>query len=755
MLYDDIQQLEVRYVISLEYHEVDIFNGGGFVPEGELWIKRNAIRLRRKPTSAHDQINSLPFFLFSENMSEKEDFYFAVLNNQSKGKPDSPPEAQRFVVKDIVTLVQKLHSSEEHLQTRWLNAIIGRLFLSIYKTPQMEAFIRMKLTKKISRVRKPNFITKLALQKIQTGNGAPFITNPRLRDLTVDGDCTMECDLLYTGNFRIEIAATARIDLGPRLKAREVDLVLAATCKSLEGHLLLRIKPPPSNRFWYTFEKPPKLDLTIEPIISSRQITYTLVTKAIESRIREVMADTVVFPFWDDTPFTQTSEERFRGGIWQQEARSETTTEIRSEDPEDEADATVDSTHSANNTLPLDERTMSTPALNETGSLRARSSKRSTPPLAETFATTTSSEKASTVDAPRLMRSSSFATVTDPQLSANTAQALNSPQKDASSVLKDLSARSLSGTPSGSPTGTPTRETSLAAAMQGRGIGLSQGSSESLRGAHARQSSGSTFSLETPEDDLERPASSESIGNSESVQSDLPARKKGFVSAAKALNTAEGKQQALASINAATLAAQKWGWGVLQKKKQREAQEAEGAQVPTPMPAPEPPVKPMGRGRPLPPPGIPLPPPERSSTLLNFNVAKRKPVPPPLLPRRPEGVNGHGPAKSPKPPLPERRRRQSAMLSEEDPGDEEIMIVEAPTESAPSSPVEERGDALSSHETANTEEVKISQATPVQPESEAGLHEVDHADIPAADDTGSVVGVAEVADHTAKDVGAS
>ena len=48
MLYDDIQQLEVRYVISLEYHEVDIFNGGGFVPEGELWIKRNAIRLRTK-----------------------------------------------------------------------------------------------------------------------------------------------------------------------------------------------------------------------------------------------------------------------------------------------------------------------------------------------------------------------------------------------------------------------------------------------------------------------------------------------------------------------------------------------------------------------------------------------------------------------------------------------------------------------------------------------------------------------------------
>ena len=691
-------------------------------------------------------------------MSEKEDFYFALLNNQSKGKPDSPPEPQQFGVRDIVTLVQKLHSSEEHLQTRWLNAIIGRLYLAIYKTPQMEDFIRTKLTKKISRVRKPNFITKLALQKIQTGNGAPFITNPRLRDLTVDGDCTVECDLLYTGNFRIEIAATARIDLGPRLKAREVDLVLAATCKSLEGHLLLRIKPPPSNRFWYTFEKPPKLDLTIEPVISSRQITYTLVLKAIESRIREVMADTVVFPFWDDTPFTLTSEERFRGGIWQQEATSETTTEIRSEDPEDEADATVDPTHSTNSMLPLDDRSMSTPALNESGSMRARGSKRSTPPLAETFATTTSSEKAPTADTPRLMRSSSFATVTDPQLSANTVQALNSPHKNdnASSVLKDLSARSSPGTPYESPAGTPTREASLAAAMQGRSIGLpTQGSSESLRGAHARQSSGSTFSLGTPEDDLERPASSDSTGISESLQSDLPARKKGFLSAAKAMNTAEGKQQAIASISAASVAAQKWGWGVLQKKRQREAQEVQNAQLLASAPTPEPSSAPMGRGRPLPPPGIPLPPPERSNTLLNFNVAKRKPVPPPLLPKRPEAGNGNGLAKSPKPPLPERRRRQSAMLSEEDPGDEEILIVEAPTESAPASPVEERDETLSSHETADNEEVRAIPTTSVQRESEDSLRELDRFDMPAEDDTGSVAGVEGVegvAGHNAKDI---
>ena len=85
MLYDDIQQLEVRYVISLDYHDVDLYGGDEEVlPEGDLWVKRNAIRLRRKETYLSDKGASLPFFLFSENMSEKEDFYHALLKNQQR-----------------------------------------------------------------------------------------------------------------------------------------------------------------------------------------------------------------------------------------------------------------------------------------------------------------------------------------------------------------------------------------------------------------------------------------------------------------------------------------------------------------------------------------------------------------------------------------------------------------------------------------------------------------------------------------------
>ena len=324
MLYDDSEQIEVRYVISLAQHDITVFGGDVAIPEGELWIKRNAIRLSRKVSLSESlEAISKPFFLFSENCSEKEDFYFALLQSQERdGKDGHPaPLVQQYETKHIIGLVQRLHSSEEQLQTRWFNALLGRLFLGIYKTPELEEFLRLKITKKISRVNKPGFLSNLVLRKIDLGESAPLITNPRLKDLTVDGECCAEVDLKYEGKFRLEIGASAKLNLGTRFKAREVNFVLAITVKKLEGHMFLRFKPPPSNRVWYSFEKMPHLDLHIEPIVSSRQITYNIILRAIESRIREVFAETLVVPHWDDTPFFHTEDRFHRGGIWVNEKR--------------------------------------------------------------------------------------------------------------------------------------------------------------------------------------------------------------------------------------------------------------------------------------------------------------------------------------------------------------------------------------------------------------------------------------------------
>lgn len=706
MLYEDIQQLEVRYVISLDSHDVDLYNGGDHIPEGELWIKRNAIRLTRRDPGAGEKSTSLPYFMFGENLSDKEDFYFALLKNQQKRLDRETPEVQQFDVKDMVTLVQKLHSSEEHLQTRWLNAMMGRWFLAMYKTPQLEDLIRNKLTKKITRVKKPNFITKLALQKIDLGDGAPFITNPRLKDLTVGGDCTVEADVKYTGNFRIEVAATARIDLGTRFKARDIDLVLAVTVNKLEGHALVRFKPPPSNRIWFTFEKMPTLEMTVKPIVSTRQITLTVVLKAIESRIREVLAESIVLPFWDDVPFADSTEESCRGGIWKKATAPSKSTEIHDEDPEDEAETGPSSGTQtpAEITKISDERVFSTPVLSTTrDSMKPRPGKHSVASMSESSGdgVSTSVERSSQVDGPRSLRSSSFATTAAALVTASHADAKRDSNgtmqnSDVAAMLKDLTSRSITASPAESPIGSLQNEPTLASAMGHRSssnVSLTSTESPSTPlGNHSKQPSTSSSILRPPsQGSIPATPTSDSFESERDLQAAGPKRAHTFASTARSL-TGGDRKQAIAQISAAAGAAQQWGWGVLNKRRQQK----EGASNGSPELRPD---VPMGRGHPLPPPGMPLPPPARSSTKVSLGglVPKRKPLPPPLLPKRNQ-VDGPAETEasepSPRPPLPERRQRKSLQNGGDAPVEE---VVQAPVESAPNSPSEEHHDDFFGH----------------------------------------------------------
>lgn len=180
MLYEDSEQLEVKHVISLEHHRVSVSGAEDQIPEGELWIKRNAIKLTR--TTTFEDAKSKPFYFFSENCSDKEDFYFAMLQNQELGPDTSnnPPRPQKYDAKHIIGLVQRLHSSEEQLQTRWINGLVGRLFLALYRTQDLENFVRKKITKKIARVKKPAFLSDIILRRIDLGESAPQITNVSL-----------------------------------------------------------------------------------------------------------------------------------------------------------------------------------------------------------------------------------------------------------------------------------------------------------------------------------------------------------------------------------------------------------------------------------------------------------------------------------------------------------------------------------------------------------------------------------------------
>ncbi|GKT46039.1 putative phosphatase [Colletotrichum spaethianum] len=715
MLFDDDEQLEVRHVVSLLHHDISIYSGGDVTPEGELYIKRNALCLSRRadgPEVGPDSQLSKPFYLFSENCSAKEDFYFAMLRNQEQtfGAERKAPKPKQFEVKNIISLVQKLHSSEEHLSTRWLNAMVGRVFLGIYKTTDLEHFIREKLTKKIARVKRPSFLTNIAIRGIDTGESAPIITNPRHRDLNVEGECVMEADIRYTGNFRIEVAATARIDLGARFKVREVDLVLAVVIKKLEGHMLFKIKPPPSNRVWLSFQSMPKMEMTIEPIVSARQITYTIILRQIENRIKEVIAETLVQPFWDDMPFFNTEHKKWRGGIWEDDdavvgSPSVETNVAGDGDVEgvDRLDVTGDlpsdmRPFEKSHSMPIVENSSPTglfgrkiqgkgPSSNLNGSSTS----------VDAMGSPTSATSATFI--PKPFRSPSLSSPANPVVGTDVAHAdvfkpSSSPPDHASSMMAALSARS---TPATTPSEAPSRPAPVGKASSQSSTSSREATdneNETDRTPVAKERRSTASSAESMRINESTDPSSPTSSSRASVKSATGSVSKGLfrrenTGSTNSTNSANGetKRTTLSAVANAAVTARQWGWNAIQKHK--DAKNGNGTeQTPPPLDL----NQPMGRGRPLPPPGTPLPPPERGSKVTTIPVPKRKPIPPPNLPERPQSnVSSESKPERrpvPPPPLPSRRHIDTHKNTDEG-GGESLLVVEAPLDSEPSTPMDE------------------------------------------------------------------
>ncbi|KAL4922170.1 putative integral membrane protein conserved region-domain-containing protein [Aspergillus aurantiobrunneus] len=690
MLYDDANQVEVRYVISLAHHNVSIYGGEGDIPESELWLKRNAISLSRRLESLADLGGpTQPFFFFSENLSEKEDFYFAMLQNQTKmgHSSDCPPKHQDFDVKHIVTLVQRLHSSEEQLQTRWINAVLGRIFLALYRTPEMEEFVRTKIIKKISRVNKPNFISKIGLRSIDMGNGAPFIINPRLKDLTVDGNCCVETDVQYTGNFRVEVSATVRIDLGQHFKTREVDIVLAVVLKQLDGHLLIRFKPPPSNRAWISFETMPNMVMDIEPIVSSKQITYGIILRTIESKIREMVAESLVLPFWDDVPFLDTLAQRFRGGIWQRETSElDSTVEIpdesgvRTQLPECAKEDTVKALKSK------DDRTMSAPALSESATNSVGSHNKSGCSI-KGFSTALPSPVGRTTGSPpRAIRSRTFSHTADPVLTADHGQMdgilsdfKNGEKSNATSAMIEISSRSPPATPNKTPNNSPPSDShNLEAVYHSRGSSTTESigsagkaSSDSLK----RSSSAQTGATALNEKTTPSRSSSSLYGNKTRRSSVLESSTRSIAPSI----ASDTKSQSSLSLGMATSMAKKWGWSMFGRSEHNTDQESG---VSRPAGTPE---EPLGRGYPLPPPGTPLPTPAKVNKRHSVSVPKRKPVPATSLQDQ-DSLEENGRNSSQKSSLP--RRKPVFGLDDGADQSDELLVIQAPYDSVPNSPAD-------------------------------------------------------------------
>lgn len=350
-LYKNETLKDVKHVIVLLTHFISIWPRT--LTDAQMFTKSSAVaiincsKLTTAEVSQYDESNESPppkgtFFIYCDINSDKEDWYFALIRatksqNSEIHKsldPNVHAKTLHFTTSHMINLIQTLYSSEGQLQTKWLNALIGRYFLALQNTSILRNYLHTKISKKLNKIKKPGFLDKFVIKSIYPGDSAPFFTFPSLKEISPDGTIIVSTYVTYTGSLSIEIATKVNISIAT-FKTREVDLLLRITLTKLQGPVLFKFKPPPSGRMWYTFESEPIMNLKIEPIISSRQMTYNIITNTIEKKFKEAIKDSLVLPHWDDVVFYNTSGEIYRAGIWEPETTPNSNTESTTLNDED------------------------------------------------------------------------------------------------------------------------------------------------------------------------------------------------------------------------------------------------------------------------------------------------------------------------------------------------------------------------------------------------------------------------------------
>ncbi|CUA76283.1 putative PH domain-containing protein YPR091C [Saccharomyces cerevisiae S288c] [Rhizoctonia solani] len=373
-LYEDEAMAECFAALDAGAYTVEIWPHDGML-DGELFAKRNCIRLSVKAASAGNSPKSMasisknmkladendsaedkggepkekptkvdtptmeerskqrraafdlsqPWHLFIKNNSDMEDWYLALVQASSPfpiGATDpSGPLGAVFSSSDMAHLVATLDAQPDAIPTRWLNALLGRLFFSVHRTAKVEAYILGRLASKLAKVKRPGFLTALSVREVSVGSRPPTLATPMLKELTRWGDAALELKFLFDGELRLTIAATAEVSLGARFRPYIVQLVLAVVVRKVEGNVLVKVKRPPSNRIWYAFTSMPKLEIDVLPVVSDREIKWGVVLKPIETQLKEIIRESIVMPNMDDIPFFESSGYHHRGGIWPDAAR--------------------------------------------------------------------------------------------------------------------------------------------------------------------------------------------------------------------------------------------------------------------------------------------------------------------------------------------------------------------------------------------------------------------------------------------------
>jgi hypothetical protein len=329
-LYDSEKQLDCKGVIIVSNHNVRIYPNGQ--QEHEVFSRPSSIKLEKKTNSVpsdkdnnplmdDDSLENSSYFLNCERCIEKEDWYFA-LRRASKLPANKPTEyleriheSTHFDQAAMNQLIATIHSDEHHFHTQWLNALLGRIFFAVYKTNVVKQFLYQKVVTKINKLNEktPPFLGDIRVRSVQVGQALPYFTQPRLLGIGPSGELTGECNINYSGGFKLEIDTLVKWKYSDRLRPLNLNIILALTLNKMKGKVLFKIKEPPTNRLWFGFYEAPDMDWAVEPVVWDKRVGYSLIIKTIEAKLKEMVMENMVLPNMDDFPFFPTDS---AGGIF-------------------------------------------------------------------------------------------------------------------------------------------------------------------------------------------------------------------------------------------------------------------------------------------------------------------------------------------------------------------------------------------------------------------------------------------------------
>ncbi|CEP19682.1 hypothetical protein [Parasitella parasitica] len=238
---------------------------------------------------------------------DKEDWYFGLLAaSQLMAVSSSPIEMRdtiHFDTQAMQTLIATVQQDAEYREVQWLNAILGRLFLSVYKMDNMRGYLQEKISKKAKKIKRPGILGDIVVQRVDIGDSLPYVTQPKLLSLTPEGDLEAEAMIHYAGGLRVVTQTEVTWTYSFLMKPIRLPLVLAVKLKRLSGKFIVKVKPPPTNRCWIGFYQEPVMEWEIQPILADKQIRLSMITNAIQSKICEFVKENIVLPNMDDFSF--------------------------------------------------------------------------------------------------------------------------------------------------------------------------------------------------------------------------------------------------------------------------------------------------------------------------------------------------------------------------------------------------------------------------------------------------------------------